>query len=125
MGANVSKYGTASNAWTPANSDSLGREITVSPLTPVMKRLIIDAAAKTQFVAPARIREGTPGELPQIAAAGANAMQDVETSIWYHTSGDTPETVSAQSLQRAALFYKAMLDAADKLTRGQVRAGAK
>jgi hypothetical protein len=86
--------------------------------------LIRDAARRTGFVAPARIYQGTPGELPAIVAAGATGIQDVETSMWYHTSGDTPATVAPESLQRAMLFYKDILDHADRMTRAAIRTGA-
>jgi hypothetical protein len=68
--------------------------------------------------------QASPAELSQIVAAGATGIQDVETSMWYHTSGDTPETVAPESLQRALLFYKDILDHADTMTRAEVRAGA-
>ncbi len=124
MGSNITKYGTAVSAWEPANGDSPGREFTGSPLTPAVKVLIRDAARRTGFVAPARIYQGTPGELPAIVAAGATGIQDVETSMWYHTSGDTPATVAPESLQRAMLFYKDILDHADRMTRAAIRTGA-
>jgi hypothetical protein len=124
MGSNFTKYGTAVSSWEPANGESPGREITGAPITPAVKALIQGAARRTGFVAPARIMQGTPGELNQIVAAGATGIQDVETSMWYHTSGDTAETVAPEALQRALLFYKDILDHADKSTRAAIRAGA-
>jgi hypothetical protein len=124
MGSNITKYGTAISAWEPANGESPGREITGAPMTSAVKALIQGAARRTGFVAPSRIRQGTPGELNQIVAAGATGIQDVETSMWYHTSGDTPETVAPEALQRALLFYKDIIDHADASTRAAIRAGA-
>jgi hypothetical protein len=121
MGPSVSKYGLPSNRWEPANSDSLGREISVSPLTPGLTALIAQASQRTGFAAPRQIRLGTPGETQAIVAAGATGMQTVETSIWYHTSGDTPETVAPETLQRSALFFKDIIDHADQLSRARLR----
>ena len=45
-------------------------------------------------------------------------------SPWYHTSGDTAATVAPETLQRALIFYRGLLDHMDKLSRAQVRAGA-
>lgn len=124
QGRNGTKYGTPLSNWEPANGDSLQREIMGSPLTPAVRALIRDAAARTGFVAPSLMVEAPVAELSQIVAAGATGIQDVETSMWYHTSGDTPETVAPESLQRALLFYKDMLDHADTMTRAEMRAGA-
>jgi hypothetical protein len=124
MGSNISKYGTEASAWEPANGDSPGRQFTGAPMTLAVKALIRDASLRTGFVAPSRLNQGTPGELTEIVAAGATGVQDVETSIWYHTSGDTPQTVAPETLQRAMLFYKDIIDHADKMSRAEVRAGA-
>jgi len=105
----------------PVNWDSPGREISGGPITPMLKQVISEAALRSQFTAPARIVGGPVAELAPIVAAGATGIQDVETSIWYHTSGDTASTVAPQSLQRALLFYRELLDRLDKLSRVQVR----
>jgi hypothetical protein len=120
---NVTKYGTTVAAWEPATGDSQQREVMGAPLTPTVRALIQDAAQRTGFVTPSQMVQASPAELSQIVAAGATAIQDVETSIWYHTSGDTPPTVPPESLQRALLFYKDIIDHADRLSRAQVRAG--
>ncbi len=124
MGTNTTKYGTPVYGWQPANGDSLGRQFAGDPITPAVKALIRGAAARTGFVGPSSIQQGAPGELAQIVAAGATGIQDVETSMWYHTSGDTSATVAPESLQRVLLFYKDILDHADQMTRAEVRAGA-
>jgi hypothetical protein len=121
MGPSVSKYGVPMYDLVPVNWDSAGREISGGPMTPVLKQVLADAAVRDQFTAPARFVGAPVAELAPIVAAGATGIQDVETSIWYHTSGDTPATVSAESMQRVLLFYQDVLHQLDRLSRAQIR----
>jgi hypothetical protein len=121
MGPALSKYGIPTYEWVPVNWDSPGREISGGPITPMLRQVLAQAAVENQFTAPARLVAAPVAELAPIVAAGATGIQDVETSIWYHTSGDTPATVSADSMQRVLLFYKDVLDRLDRLSRAQVR----
>jgi Peptidase family M28 len=120
----TSKYGTVQSRWLPVNWDSPGREVAVRPSTPMLRRVITDAARRTQFTAVGEIGVAPAAELDAIIKAGALGIQDVETSMWFHTSGDTIETVSPQTLQRALFFYKDILDQSDKLSHAQMHAGA-
>jgi hypothetical protein len=95
-----------------------------APLTATVKSAIAAAAKRAQFTAPSRIAAGAIAELAPVVAAGGTGMQDVEVNIWYHTSGDTVATVGAETLQRAAVFYRDLLDHMDRLSRAAVRAGA-
>ena len=124
MGAALTRYGNRSNVYVPVNGDSPGREISGGPITPAVKKILADAVRRSGFTAPAVIGGGPVAELGPIVKAGATGLQDVETSIWYHTSGDTVAAVNPVTLQRATLFYKDILDQSDKLTRAQMRLGA-
>jgi hypothetical protein len=124
MGPAISRYGNASFLYEPVNWDSPGREIMGSPLTASLKEALADAAQRAQFTAPAHFFEASIAELAPLVAAGATGVQDVEVSVWYHTSGDTLATVAPETLQRALLFYKNLLDRMDASSRAQVRAGA-
>jgi Peptidase family M28 len=124
MGTSTSQYGTPYSELVPVNWDSPGREISGGPISPALTRIIADAARNTQFTALARIKSGPVAELAAIVAAGATGIQDVETSIWYHTSGDTVDALAPETLQRAMFFYRDLIDQADRLSRKQMRAGA-
>jgi len=121
MGPGISKYGIPMYDMVPVNWDSPGREISGGPMTPVLKQVLADAAVRNQFTAPARFVGAPVAELAPLVAAGATGIQDVETSPWYHTSGDTPATVSAESMQRVLLFYQDVLNQLDRLSRAKVR----
>ncbi len=124
MGPSTSRYGNAEFLYEPVNWDSPGREIMGAPLTATVKSALAAAAQRAQFTAPSRIAVGAIAELAPVVAAGATGVQDVEVNIWYHTSGDTVATVGADTLQRAAVFYRDLLDHMDRLSRAAVRAGA-
>jgi hypothetical protein len=124
MGPALSKYDNAYFIYEPVNWDSPGREIMGSPMTDSLKAALVASAQTAQFTAPSRIQVGAVAELSALVAAGATGVQDVEVSPWYHTSGDTAATVAPETLQRALIFYRTLLDRMDKLSRAQVRAGA-
>jgi hypothetical protein len=124
MGPGLSRYGNANFLYEPVNWDSPGREIMGSPMTAALKAALLESAQTAQFTAPSRIKVGAVAELSALVAAGATGVQDVEVSPWYHTSGDTAATVAPETLQRALIFYRSLLDRLDKLSRAQVRAGA-
>ena len=124
MGPSTSRYGNAEFLYEPVNWDSPGREIMGSPLTATVKSALAAAAQRAQFTAPSRIAVGAIAELAPVVAAGATGVQDVEVNMWYNTSGDTVATVGAETLQRAAIFYRELLDHMDRLGRAAARAGA-
>jgi hypothetical protein len=124
MGPAISRYGNANFPYEPVNWDSPGREIMGSPMTATLKAAVVESALRAQFTAPSRIKTGSVAELGALVAAGATGLQDVEVSPWYHTSGDTAATVAPETLQRALIFYRGLLDHMDGLSRAQVRAGA-
>ena len=124
MGRATSKYGNAYAETLPVNWESPGRELSGGPMTQTYLRVLQDAAKRTHYTAVNRISPYPVAEPQAFVDAGGTAIQDVETSIWFHTSGDTPEAISEAGMQRAMFFYKDILDQSDKLTRAQMRAGA-
>jgi Peptidase family M28 len=121
--ASVDKYGRRTDQYVPTNWDSQGREVTMGPDSIAIKNAWAESAAREQFTGPALIYPSPLAELAPFVAAGGAGIQDVETSPWYHTSGDTVETISPEAMQRVALFYKDFIDSVDKLSRAKVREG--
>jgi hypothetical protein len=125
MGMYVSKYGERYAGWIPVNAESQGRQFSGSPLTPTVRRVVGDAARRTQFIAPTRMFEAHNAEMEPIGEGGGSTFQTVDAPLWYHTSGDTVATIPPEALQRSALFFKDILDQMQRLSRAEVRAGAK
>ena len=117
------KYGNRGAAYVPTNWDSQGREVTMGPDSAAIKKAWIEAAMREQYTAPAIISISPVAEIAPFVAAGGAGIQDVETSPWFHTSGDSVNTISPEGMQRVMLFYKDFLDCMDKLSRKQVRNG--
>jgi hypothetical protein len=113
-------YGRLLPDWVPTGWDSPGREITLTHKLPLLVDIIRAAAVEHQYTAAALVSEATIGEPAQLAARGVIGIQGVETSPWFHTSGDEPSTVSPHGLQRAALFYRGIIDRAAKLSRDEL-----
>ena len=110
-------YGRLVPDWVPTGWDSPGREITVTHKLPLLVDIIRAAAVEHQYTAAALVSEMAMGEPVQLAARGVIGVQGVETSPWFHTSGDEPSTVSPDGLQRATLFYQGIIERAALLAR--------
>jgi len=110
-------YGRLTADWVPTGWDSPGREITVTHDLPLLKEIIAAAAVTHQYTAPALVSHAVIGEPAQLAALGVIGVQGVETSPWFHTSADEPSAVSPHGLQRAALFYRDIINRAARYSR--------
>jgi Peptidase family M28/PA domain len=112
-------YGRLLADWVPTGWDSPGREITLTHKLPLLVDIIRAAAVEHQYTAATLVSQVLIGEPAQLALQGVIGVQGVETSPWYHTSGDEPSTVSPHGLQRAALFYKDLIDRAARHSRDE------
>jgi Peptidase family M28/PA domain len=115
------KYGNRAAAYVPTNWDSQGREVTMGPDSAAIKKAWIDAAIREQYTGPAIISNAPVAEIAPFVAAGGAGIQDVETSPWFHTTGDSVDTISPEAMQRVTLFYKDFIDTVDKLSREEVQ----
>ncbi len=51
-----------------------------------------------------------PGDLGAYIRAGLPSAQLISSEVYYHSSGDTPSTISGPGLERAAAFYARFID---------------
>jgi Zn-dependent M28 family amino/carboxypeptidase len=51
-----------------------------------------------------------PGDLGAYIRAGLPSAQLISSEVYYHSSGDTPSTISVPGLERAAAFYAGFID---------------
>ena len=121
FGGKADKYGNVTDPYVPTNWDSQGREVSLLPDSPVVRRAWTEAAMKTFLTGPARFTASDVSEPHPFAKAGGSVIQDVETNLWYHTSGDTADTISPEALQRAATFSRDFIDRMDRSSRAEVR----
>lgn len=102
----VNKYGDEPVDYVPLNADSIQRELQLSSTSPLAKRIIATAATRNEVISPAAIVLSSFQEVSSPAKAGAITFQNVETSILYHTSGDTPASIAPETLERSMLFFR-------------------
>ena len=69
--------------------------------------------------------QSVPGDLGAYQRTGIPAVQLISSEVYYHSSGDTPATISPPGLERVALFFQDFIDAICKAPRDKiVRPGA-
>lgn len=103
------------------NADSTLREVQLSHANnEKVAKIFRDAITSNRLISPARIVQSTFQEVGPIAQGGGITMQHVETSLLYHTSGDTPDTVSPVTLEGNALFYKTLIDNFSKTSKEEL-----
>lgn len=117
-----SNYDDAPLLYKYMNAASNLREIQLShPESPIVSGIMEDVVTRHRFIAPANPMKSTfQTEIGPVADAGGITFQPVETSIFYHTSGDTTDTVAPETLEAMALFFKDLIDEFSKHTRDEI-----
>jgi len=118
-------YGNLVAALSPTNGDSLWHGVQMSAETPFLVAAWRQASEKNRVTQPASVWEAgrfMPGESTSLDIAGVLVVQNVETNHWYHSSGSTADTVSAESLERAFLFYSDFSAIVDQASKAEVAA---
>lgn len=116
------KYGNREDFFVPTNADSQQREVTMSNESPLLKRAWANAASRNGLASPANIWGPAAGPEPRpFTAAGVPVVTNVETNHWYHTSGDTPETISEESMERAFRFYTDFLSQLERTPSSEIK----
>ena len=62
-----------------------------------------------------------PGDLGAYIRAGLPSAQLISSEVYYHSSGDTPSTISVPGLERAAAFYAGFIEDAAKTPRDKLK----
>ena len=105
-------YDDASMVYLYSNADSDLREVQLSHAdNPEVLAIVSDAITRHRMNVPARVVKSTfQTEIGPVADGGGITLQPVEVSMVYHTTGDTAETVSPETLEAQALFYRDLID---------------
>lgn len=117
-----SNYDESALVYKYMNTESSLREIQLSHAdNPIVAGIVKDVVTRHRFVAPANPLKSTfQTEIGPVADGGGLTVQLVETSIFYHTAGDTPETVAPETLEAMALFYKDLIDRFSNYTKDEI-----
>jgi hypothetical protein len=115
------RYGNVVFPFVSTNWDTQLREVTMKPDSTALTAIWEKAAQKSLLSGPAQILGPAASESTPFTRAGGTAINNVEANLWYHTSGDTPDTIAPEGLQRSLLFFRDFINAADKLNRADIQ----
>jgi hypothetical protein len=116
--------GYGSGVWVASTAETV-KQVGAANTTPAVTELLGRAAKRFGVVTVYQPTQGVPGDLGAYVRTGVASVQLISSEVYYHSSGDTPATISTPGLERAALFFADFIDAITKLPKDKiVRAGA-
>ncbi len=86
----------------------------VSNMSPFLVSTVEAGATRYGFVIKPEITEAVPGDLGGYASLNVARIQGIHSGPLYHTTGDVAASISTAGLERAARFYRYVIDAAGK-----------
>ena len=92
----------------------------VSNMSPFLVALARAGAVRYGFMIKPEITNSVPGDLGGYASLSVARIQGIHSGPLYHTTGDLPASISADGLERAARFYRYVIDAAAKANAGDI-----
>jgi Zn-dependent M28 family amino/carboxypeptidase len=99
----------ASGVWA-ASTVETPKAVGAANATPYVWELMGKAAARYGVVTTYVPSAGAPGDLGAYIRVGLPSAQLISSEVYYHSSGDTPSTISTPGLERAAAFYAGFID---------------
>ena len=103
--------------WATTNSLENPMLVAVSNRSPALLSTLVDAIQRYQIPVISHSNHYPVGDAIPFHAAGVPVVNLITSGTWYHSSGDTPETLSAPGLERFTRSMASFLEAADALPR--------
>jgi hypothetical protein len=101
--------GYDSGVWT-ANTVETTKQAGAVNATPYVWALMGKASQRYGVVTSYAPSASAPGDLGAYIRAGLPSAQLISSEVYYHSSGDTPSTISVPGLERAAAFYAGFIE---------------
>jgi hypothetical protein len=111
-------YGTG--VWT-ANTTETTKQAGAVNASPYVWELMGKASRRYGVVTSYEPTPSAPGDLGAYIRAGLPSAQLISSEVYYHSSGDTPSTISVPGLERAAAFYAGFIDDVAKAPRAKLK----
>ncbi|MBI1362100.1 MAG: M28 family peptidase [Alphaproteobacteria bacterium] len=92
----------------------------VSNMSPFLVSTVKAGVARYGFVIKPEITNSVPGDLGGYAPLNVARIQGIHSGPLYHTSGDQPASISTAGLERAARFYRYVIDEAAKAPAAEI-----
>jgi hypothetical protein len=112
--------GYGAGFWT-ANTTETTKQAGAVNATPYVWALMGKASKRYGVVTSYEPTPSAPGDLGAYIRAGLPSAQLISSEVYYHSSGDTPSTISVPGLERAAAFYAGFIDDVAKAPRTQLK----
>jgi len=116
----ASPGGYAAGFWT-ANTTESTKQAGAVNATPYVWELMGKASKRYGVVTSYEPTPSAPGDLGSYIRAGLPSAQLISSEVYYHSSGDTPSTISIPGLGRAAAFYAGFIDDVAKAPREKLK----
>ncbi|MGZ6014415.1 MAG: M28 family peptidase [Phenylobacterium sp.] len=112
--------GYAAGFWT-ANTTETTKQAGAVNASPLVWELMGKASKRYGVVTSYEPTPSAPGDLGAYIRAGLPSAQLISSEVYYHSSGDTPSTISVPGLERAAAFYAGFIDDVAKAPRAKLK----
>jgi hypothetical protein len=112
--------GYGSGVWT-ANTTETTKQAGAVNATPFVWALMGKASKQYGVVTSYEPTPSAPGDLGAYIRAGVTSAQLISSEVYYHSSGDTPSTISVPGLERAAAFYAGFIEDVAKAPRDKLK----
>ena len=103
----------------PTNTER-ARVLAVTNRSPLLISLLGEAFDRYGVVTTTRTNHVPSGDAGGFARAGITVVNFIESSLWYHSSGDTADRISEQGLERTARAFAHFLDQVDSASLDQI-----
>ncbi|HZZ67402.1 MAG TPA: M28 family peptidase [Phenylobacterium sp.] len=111
--------GYASGIWT-ANTTETTKQAGAVSASPYVWALMGKASKLYGVVTSYEPTASAPGDLGAYIRAHVTSAQLISSEVYYHSSGDTPSTISVPGLERAAAFYAGFIEDVAATPRGRL-----
>jgi hypothetical protein len=111
--------GYASGVWT-ANTTETTKQAGAVNASPYVWELMGKASKLYGVVTSYQPTASAPGDLGAYIRAHVTSAQLISSEVYYHSSGDTPSTISVPGLERAAAFYAGFIEDVAATPRGKL-----
>jgi len=117
----VAGYG--SGIWQATTAET-SKKVSATDSTPAIFDLLARAARDFGVVTGYQSNEAPTGDLGGYRPTGKPTLQLISSEVYYHSSGDSPNTISAPGMERIADFYVFLIDEIAKMPKDRIaRAG--
>lgn len=96
------------------------RHLAVTNRSPLLLEFLREAFDRYGVVVATQTNHVPSGDPMRFQRAGLTVINLIEAGVWYHSTGDLPETIPAAGLERTARAFAYFLDKVDHVSRPEI-----